>query len=65
MNYPVLGAGVLLMLLAGAMFGMDTRSNQLQIGMAAVGLALAVFAVFFHGGGQKLTGGKKIKDNWV
>jgi hypothetical protein len=65
MNYPVLGLGVFLMLLAGLTFGMPEVSQGVQLALAGIGLALALYAVFLHGGGQKLTGGKRIKDNWV
>ncbi len=66
MNYPVLGVGVFLMLLAGTLFGVPDASGKLQLGLAGVGLAMAVYAVFFNGSDQKMAGsGKRIKDNWV
>lgn len=67
MNYPVLGVGVLLMLLAGVVFGMPNVSGSWSLALAGVGLALAVYAVFFNGSDQKMNagGGRRIKDNWV
>jgi hypothetical protein len=65
MNYPVLGVGVFLMLLAGVLFGMPGGPPGWQFTLALVGLVLAVYAVFLSGRSQKLTGGKRIKDNWV
>ena len=65
MNYPVLGVGVFLMILAGLTFGMPGGPPGWQLALALVGLALSIYAVFFSGKSQKLTGGKRIKDNWV
>jgi hypothetical protein len=65
MNYPVLGLGVFLMLMGGLLVGIEEVPEGSPLVLAVVGLALALYAVFFHGSGQKMTGGRRIKDNWV
>lgn len=65
MNYPMLGLGVFLMMTAGLLVGLEEAPPGSPLVLAVVGLALAVYTVFFHGSGQKMTGGRRIKDNWV
>ncbi len=65
MNYAVLGVGLALILAGGFLFGAEDASEWSPLALVAIGLALSLYAVFFHGSDQKMTGGRRIKDNWV
>jgi hypothetical protein len=65
MNYLVLGVGLSLILVGGFLIGVEEAPEGSQLALAAIGLALALYAIFFHGSGQKMTGDRRIKDNWV